>query len=234
MANARGVRSSLYVAIVASVLVAVLPFGGLVGWPLSLLHTFVHELGHGLGGLLAGGRFDSLELFWSGGGLAYTSGVEAGSLGRVAVLAGGLVGPAVAGALFFFLALHPSGARVGLALTGALFLLCVGLWVRSTVGVVVVTGWGLALLWAARRRSPLLHQGGAAFLGLQLGLSVFSRGGYLFRSGSVEVGDGVKRLSDIQRVADILGGPVFVWGLVIAALSVVIVGVGAFVFWKRT
>lgn len=232
MANA-GLRSSLYVAIAASVAVAILPFGGLIGWPLSLLHTFVHELGHGLGGILAGGSFESLKLFASGGGVAHTTGVASGGMGDVVILLGGLTGPAIAGALFFFLALHPKGARLGLALTGVLFLLFVGLWVRSMVGVVVVTGWALALLWVARRPSSLLHQGAAAFLGLQLGLSVFSRGGYLFASGKVDVGDGVKRLSDIQRVADILGGPVFFWGLIVGTLSVVVVGTGAFTFWKR-
>lgn len=232
MGNAAGLRSSLYIAIAASVAVAILPFGGLIGWPLSLLHTFVHELGHGFGGLLGGGTFESLELFWDGGGVAYTRGLDGDKLGRVLVLAGGLVGPAVAGSLFFFLALHPLGARVGLGLLGVLFLAALALWVRSSLGVVVAGGFGLVLLWAASQKSALVHQGGSAFLGLQLALSVFSRGDYLFMSGSFEAGDGQKRVTDIQKVADLLGGPVFFWGLVIGALSVVVVGAGAYAFWR--
>ena len=42
-------------------------------YPFTLLGTWVHEMGHGLGALLCGGRFDRLEIFEDASGLAFTA-----------------------------------------------------------------------------------------------------------------------------------------------------------------
>jgi hypothetical protein len=225
-------RTALAIALGLSVAVAVLPFGGLIGWPLMMLHTFVHELGHGVGGLLAGGSFDKLVLFWRGGGTAYTSGVG-GDFGRLLVLTGGLVGPAVAGAVFFVLAMRPRLSRMGLVCAGLTSLLALLLVVRSSAGVAIALGFGLLFLALARGGSPVVQQSAAAFVAVQLSMSVFSRGDYLFMSGSFTHGDGTEMVTDIQKVADILGVPVLFGGLVMGGFSVVVVALGALAFWRQ-
>jgi hypothetical protein len=151
-----------------------------VAYPLLLLSTLAHEMGHGIAALLAGGEFRSFELYSDGSGLAHTA--AGSSLTAAIVAAGGLVGPAVAAALSFFAGKRPATARVFLAL------LCVGalvalLWVvRNAFGWLFV-GCFAALLGAlAFRASPRVSQIVLVFLGTQLGLSVFSRSDYLFTS----------------------------------------------------
>ena len=56
-------RAVLVAASAVSVLLPFLPFGGIVGYPLLLLSTLAHEMGHGLAALLVGLDFDSFRLY---------------------------------------------------------------------------------------------------------------------------------------------------------------------------
>jgi hypothetical protein len=57
-------REALIVsAIVVIVIRAIVPFGGTILYPFTLFATWVHEMGHGLTGLVVGGSFDKLEIF---------------------------------------------------------------------------------------------------------------------------------------------------------------------------
>ena len=44
----------------------VLPFGRFFIWPLLILSTFAHEMGHGFAALIVGAHFDSLQIFLNG------------------------------------------------------------------------------------------------------------------------------------------------------------------------
>ena len=63
-------RLILVLAATAIAVVWQLPFGRQLLYPLTLLSTFAHELGHGLTALLMGAHFDHLQLNTDGSGSA--------------------------------------------------------------------------------------------------------------------------------------------------------------------
>ena len=48
----------------------IIPFGSTISYPLLMLSTLVHEMGHGLTALAVGGRFDSFQMWSNGSGVA--------------------------------------------------------------------------------------------------------------------------------------------------------------------
>ncbi len=77
-------------------------YGGEIGakilYPVNLLVTFLHELGHALGAVLTGGRVDRLVVNADGSGVTYTAG---GSRGII--LMGGYIGSALLGNFLFYI-----------------------------------------------------------------------------------------------------------------------------------
>lgn len=63
-------------------------------YPISIIGTFIHEMGHGLTAIFTGGHFYWLQIEFFRGGAAITAG---GS--QLLILLGGLLGPAVTGAI---------------------------------------------------------------------------------------------------------------------------------------
>jgi hypothetical protein len=64
-------RSALVLAaVIAFAVPRFVPFGYYLMYPFTLLATWVHESGHGLGALATGGHFDRLMIFWDASGWA--------------------------------------------------------------------------------------------------------------------------------------------------------------------
>ncbi|MBI1945351.1 MAG: M50 family metallopeptidase [Deltaproteobacteria bacterium] len=197
--------------------------------PLVWLATFAHETGHGLAAMLVGARFERLVIFWDASGVATHSGVAADSAARAIVSAGGLLGPAFLAAAFFALGTRPRLARVGLALFGAFMLAIAALFVRNVFGLVFTVGCGALFLLGARKLGPERAQIAMLFVAIQLALSVFSRADYLFTSVA-RTGAG-EMPSDVANVAAALGGPFWLWGLIIGGWSVLVLVGGLGVVW---
>src|SRR5699024_3166026 len=66
-----------------------------IAYPLLLLSTFVHEMGHGLAAVIMGGRFHSLMMYSDGSGYAQMA-LPQTAMAHAVSSAGGLLGPAVA------------------------------------------------------------------------------------------------------------------------------------------
>jgi peptidase M50B-like protein len=186
--------------------------------PFRWLHIYVHEFGHGIAALISGGEFDKFEMY-TYSGLAYTR--TSGHLTAAFVCAGGLCGPAVVGGAFLAVGRNARWARVALAAFGAFMAVSLVLWTRTPFGwgfgaVVAVLALGIAL----RARAPVA-QGFLVFLGVQLALSVYTGGGYLFTQ-YVEIQNGHRGPSDTQAMADALGPPFWFWGAVCAAFSAIV------------
>lgn len=209
----------------------VMPYGQWVGYPLMLLSTFAHEMGHGIAGWLLGGAFDSFRMYADGSGMAQMAG-DFGRLARGAIAAGGLVGPAVLAALFFPLSSRRTLARWGLIAFGAAMLLSCVLVVRGLFGWVFVGGVGALCLLIALRASASVSQGLVALLASQLALSVFSRGDYLFMKVA-QTGSGPAP-SDVAQMSDALLLPYWFWGSVCGLFSVAVLLVGLWIFWRAT
>lgn len=220
----------LLVSVAATILFWAVPYGRYVGYPLMLLSTLVHELGHGVAGVLVGGSFESFEMWSNGSGVAHVTGYD-GRVARAIVSAGGLVGPACAAALGFFMARGERRSRGMLLTLGVLLLLADVLIVRSLFGLFFVTAFALTLLWVGTRASGWGSQLTLLFLSIQLSLSVFSRGDYLF-TDKAHTGGGVFP-SDVANMASALLLPYWFWGALCGAFSVTVLAIGAWAFLRR-
>ncbi|MCS6915232.1 MAG: M50 family metallopeptidase [Myxococcales bacterium] len=212
--QAPGHRGLLVVAAVLILLLqGLVPYGHLVLYPMTLLSTWVHEMGHGVTALLCGGRFEELVLFADASGLA-RSAVPRGWR-EAATAAGGLLAPPLCGAIILRLARHAPRALLAV-LAGAL-LLSLLLWVRTAVGWAAMAPLLLLCLGVLRWGGT----GGCLFfmqlVGLLLALDTVARIGYLFVPAGM-VG-GIRRPSDVAGIAQVLGGSILVWGALLAGVS---------------
>ena len=210
----------LLVSIVLTVVMYAVPQGYYVAYPMILLSTLAHEMGHGLAAMLVGGSFEKFVIYEDASGVATWSG-DVGRFARALVSAGGLVGPAIVGSIFFSFAKRAENLFVffGVFLIAADLLV-----VRNVFGVAFVGGCALVSLWLGLRASKATQQIAAYFIGIQLALSVFSRGDYLFMEYA-ETANG-KMPSDVAHMAEALLLPYWVWGLICGAVSVLCLVVG--------
>lgn len=196
--------------------------------PLVWLSTFAHETGHGLAAIVVGGRFHKLVIYWDGSGVATHSGDLEG-WARAVVSAGGLLGPAVLAAFFFWFGTRPRSSRIGLAVFGVAMLVIAAVFVRNVFGLVFTIGCGALFVVCARKLSDERAQTAILFVAIQLALSVFSRADYLFTSVA-ETGAG-EMPSDTAHIAEALGGTFWMWGLVVGAISILILAGGLAGVW---
>ncbi len=194
-----------------------LPFGDLVLYPLSLLATYAHEMGHGLTAILVGGRFESLAMFPDGSGLATWNG-DVGRLGRAMVAAGGLLGPSIAGAALLVVSRNTQRAPLLLFVIGVLMVASVALFVRNGFGILFILTVSGTLIVIARslpRAAPFTVQ----LIGVQLTLALFRDVGYMFSEGGV-VG-GQAHASDSAAISQALIGPYWLWGGIVAMTAAI-------------
>jgi hypothetical protein len=220
---------ALVVSVGLTLALYVLPFAHVLSWPLVLLSTVPHELGHGLAGLLVGGHFDSFSVWPDASGLAhlsYPSGVTPRELGLVS--AGGLVGPACTAALGFVVARRELPARVLLVILGLGLAAVDVLLVHEAFGRLFVGGIAATLLGVGLRAPAAAARIVLVFLSVQLALSVYSRGDYLFTKVA-ETRDGTFP-SDVANMATDLGGPYWFWGGVCAAFSALVLVLGLYLY----
>jgi hypothetical protein len=204
------------------------PYYRYVAWPLMLLSTYAHEMGHGVAALLSGGAFESFRMWPDGSGVAMTA--TGGRLSAAFVSAGGLIGPACLAAVLLALSRRGRLAHLGLYVLGALFWLSALLVVRNAFGLVFVGVAGAACLFIAQKTSSETTRFALIFIAAQLALSVFTRGDYLFTDTAVTSG-GVMP-SDVARISEALFAPYWFWGALCGAFSVAVLLAGLWLLWR--
>lgn len=222
-------RLILGASVVATMLLYLVPFGYVLAYPLMLLSTLVHEMGHGIAALLVGGSFHQFQMFQDGSGVAMFS-IEPSRLRSAIVAAGGLVGPALAAAVGFAAGRTARGARRMLSVIVIVLALAFVLVVRNSFGWLFVGIFGLCLAWVARRASAETAQLVLVFLSVQLSLSVFSRGDYLFTPVARTAKGPMP--SDVGQIAQALFLPYWFWGAVCGLFSVWVLIQGLRAYWK--
>ena len=212
----------LALTIILTIVVWNSPFA-VVLYPFTLLATWFHEMGHGIAGMLMGGRFEELLIYRDGSGLAVGSrSADLSRFGSAFISAGGPLGPALAGGALIVASRWRRGSAVALGLLAATLLLSTLLVVRSLTGWIVLPALALAIIAAVRfatlRQRQLLLQ----VLGLQACISTYTSLGYLFSRGGV-VG-GRLQASDTEQMARALLLPYWVWGglLTIAIAAIIL------------
>ncbi len=204
------------------------PLGHTLGYPLVLLSTVAHEMGHGITAWLVGGRFESFEMWSDGSGVAHTA-----STGRIAsalISAGGLVGPAIAALFCFIMGRSQKLARAALFVLGVIAVLIIVLVVRNLFGILFIAGAALLCLLASIKGGARLSQGLLVFVGVQLALSVYSRGDYLFTPVAQTAQGNMP--SDVAHMSEALFLPYWFWGAACGGFSVLVLVFGLYWLWR--
>ena len=219
-------RKALFIAAIAVAMIWQLPYGKQALYPLSLLATYAHEMGHGLAALLVGASFDRFNLHADGSGLAVWQG-QAGRLASALIAAGGLLAPSIAGALLLTLSRSVRRVRVVLYALSLLIAISVALWTRNLFGIAFLLAFAALLALGAK----YLTDAGAAILlniiAVTLCLALFKDLDYMFSSSAVI--DGTPHLSDTAQIAAALWLPYWFWGALIAALSLALLATGLWI-----
>jgi hypothetical protein len=223
-------RTALVASIVATFALYAIPHGWYLAYPLMLISTVVHELGHGIAALLMGGDFVDFHMWADGSGVARHTMVDGGAASAF-VSAGGLCGPAVAAGVFLWLGRSPIWARRCLAAFAAFLGIALLVWVRGGFGLAFVGGLAAVCLVLAIYASAETAQIALVFLATQLALSVYSRGDYLF-TPYADTGAGLIP-SDTQQMADALGAPYWFWGGLCGAFSAGVLVVAGWPYLTR-
>ncbi len=218
-----------WVAVVVSFVLPRIPYGRNVLYPFALLSTWIHEMGHGLFALLAGGSFNRLVIFSNLGGTAFSSGV--GGLGRAFVAAGGLLGPAIAGGIIIVLGSREHTARWVLAGLSVLLIVSLLLFVRNAFGWVALGLIAAVLAPVAFYAPELVRIFVAQLIGIQFCLASWGTLDYMFTKNFER--DGQILNSDTEEIADVLLLPYWFWGGLIAAMSFAIMASSFYVAWIR-
>ncbi|MEL6460057.1 MAG: M50 family metallopeptidase [Cyanobacteria bacterium J06621_15] len=192
-----------------------IPSGKIILYPLTLLSTWYHEMAHGLMAVLLGANFKKLEIFANGSGLAmyeYRGSLFLGSIGKVLVSAAGPMGPPIIGAGFILASRSWQASQQLLIILGSFMLVSVLIWVRTGVGILLITIVGLIILAIGLKASPELKIFSIQFLGVQACISTFRDFNYVFRYYNGH--------SDTAKIAKILILPHWFWGILITVASV--------------
>lgn len=192
--------------------------GSIVLYPFTILATWFHEMGHGIGAMLTGSRFEKLQIFADGSGLAtYLRPSDGYRLTDAFIAASGPLGPAIAGALLIIASRSAKATRMALTVLGAALIVSTAIWVRSLIGWIFLPTVGLGILVLALRGSQPWQRFGVQLLGVQACISVWKQFDYLFSVGG-SIGGTVQR-SDTGAIADVLFLPHWFWGAVISAVT---------------
>ena len=112
---------TLAFALLASLLLWNLPFGGVLLYPFKLFATWLHELSHGLAMILTGAGFDVVVIYRDTSGLAYAKS-SVGPVGTAVIAASGYMGTALWGAVLLVVTPNARSARYALAILAALLI----------------------------------------------------------------------------------------------------------------
>jgi peptidase M50B-like protein len=215
----------LAIALLLSLLLWNLPFGGILFYPFKLFATWLHESSHAVVMLLTGAGFDHMSIFRDTSGLAYAeSGVS--GVGRAAIAAAGYMGTPVFGSIFLILAQDDRAARRVLGALALTMAVSAGCFLSNDFGV-AATAIGAA---AALVMALVPARGGAAFvltfIGAQACVNALLDIRVLFRSNLVVDGR-VMGLSDAEAMASATFGhterwAVWLWSGVWLAWSLVL------------
>jgi len=119
MATDRKEQRTLALALLASLLLWNLPFGGVLLYPFKLLATWLHESSHGIAMLLGGAGFDHILVYRDTSGLAYARNTV-GPIWSAVIAAAGYMGTPVWGAVLLVASRDARSARRALLVLAAL------------------------------------------------------------------------------------------------------------------
>lgn len=202
---------TLAVALLASLLLWNLPFGGVLLYPFKLLATWLHELSHGLAMLVTGAGFERVLIYRDTSGLAFPV-YRVDDPGQAVIAAAGYMGTPLWGGLLLVITPTPRAARWALAVLAVLMGVSVVTVVGNEFGQMVVLGMagvaaGCALLVPGRWRLMIAH-----FVAAQSCVNALLDIRVLLRPQQVVNGENT-RLSDAHAMAAATFGTTETWAV---------------------
>ena len=160
----------LWVAVAVSLAVSLTPWALELLYPFRLFTTWVHECGHALMTVLAGGRVMSITIAPDGSGLTESL-IPAGRVAAGLVASSGYLGAAIVGCLLLAATRIEKRAPMILVGLGACMLVTLVVWMRNLFGAAVVLAWGVTLIVLARRGMGSVPRFLLSFLAIQVALN---------------------------------------------------------------
>jgi len=141
-----------------------IPFGGLVLYPIKLFVTFLHEFGHAFGAFITGGDVIALQVNSNGSGVTTTSGGA-----RAVTIMGGYLGSALFGNLLLYIGIRkPESTKITLIAIAIVMNICGLIWFSSAFNLIFIILFSIALFFISKiekvNRYVLMFLGGAAVL----------------------------------------------------------------------
>lgn len=202
---------TLAVALLASLVLWNLPFGGVLLYPFKLLATWLHELSHGLAMLVTGAGFERVLIYRDTSGLAFPV-YRVDDAGQAVIAAAGYMGTPLWGGLLLVITPSPRAARWALGVLAVLMAISVVTVVGNDFGQMVVLGMagvaaGCALLLPGRWRLAVAH-----FVAAQSCINALLDIRVLLRPQQVVNGENT-RLSDAHAMAAATFGTTETWAV---------------------
>jgi hypothetical protein len=227
--------SLISLAALAAVAISWIPIVNILDYPLQLMLTLVHELGHGLAALITGGSFHNFRVAPDGSGVAFTSGGW-----RLLIIPAGYLGVAVFAALLISLGRSHRRSRVALGLIGGAMIvlsLCFGRPAEPSITAVafsVLTIMIGFIFGAIFVRTALKSSAGTVIFLLHLvaikaGLTAFTD---LFGLFGITINGGFAgQINDAANMAAVTHLPAFFWAIAWIVMAVVIIGAAIRLTW---
>jgi len=210
-------------SVIATIILYIMPFGRLIAYPLILISTMAHEFGHGIAALIVGAHFDAYNMWPDGSGQALIRS-HSGALAQSFISAGGLVGPSIAAAGLFIAAAYPKFCRTALYLLATFLVVGEIFVIRGAFAMAFAGFLAFFLFMVAKQRQQAIAQTTLVFIAVQLALSVFSRGDYLFTRTAMTANGPMP--SDVMQIEQALWLPYWFWGILctLFSLSTLLIG----------
>ncbi|MEM9927527.1 MAG: M50 family metallopeptidase, partial [Cyanobacteria bacterium P01_D01_bin.50] len=132
-------------------------------------------------------------------------------IGKVLISVAGPMGPPIIGASFIWVSRSWQISQNILVLLGSLMLASVLIWVRTWIGILVISLLGFIILGIGLEASPEIQVFTTQFLGVQACISTFRDFNYVFRY--------CEGNSDTAKIAEVLLLPHWFWGILITIAS---------------
>jgi Peptidase M50B-like len=192
-----------------------IPYVKYLFYPFDIFSTWIHEMCHGIAGLMVGGKIDQLFIYPDTSGLAYIQlPASDSSNARAFVASAGYQGTAVVGFLLLVLRRTKRGPRSGLFLLAFWMMLSVALWIRNWFGIVMMIVLGLLFLLAAWKLSSAWMRALYTVICVTVSLNAIANCYELF--GSSAYVNGQPSPTDAHSMAELKGGAYWMFGIVLA------------------
>lgn len=206
--NSRTTQAFILVALIGA---TIWLWSTLALYPIKLFVVLLHEVSHGIAAIVTGGEVLVIEVNERIGGYCQYRGGN-----RLAVASAGYLGSLVWGGLILVVASRTAWSRqLGTALS-ALLIVVTMLWIRNSFGVFYTIGIAIALFVLCRFLPGFLVRVLMQFLGTASCLYVI-----------VDIYEDVIRVyqdgSDADTLATLTGIPAMFWGIIWAAIALVMI-----------